>query len=315
MLDSANQNSESIKTTLTDATASVGTTLSETMNTVWTSSTGLNSIVTNYGNGFNNALTTTNAALASIEAMIKSMVQEAQKKAAEDAEKQAAAAKAAQAQTPTVNSNSNNSNQNNSNSTSGSNANGSFFIPLKDSYPKNRLNVDKSIVDRLKYKDFDSSFSARSSYYAAMGNGDKYTGSASQNIKMLNWMKQNGFSTGGEITDLIGHTKDDGWALVGKKETIIDQQATQNLKDAIQMLNPLQNFINSMNPIVPTGATTMSQNFENHIDVQMNFPNAKNYEEIKNALLVDNNFEKTMTQAILGGAMGQNSLKKRSMIK
>lgn len=59
----------------------------------------------------------------------------------------------------------------------------------------------------------------------------------------------------------------------------------------------------------------MSQNFENHIDVQMNFPNAKNYEEIKNALLVDNNFEKTMTQAILGGAMGQNSLKKRSMIK
>lgn len=168
---------------------------------------------------------------------------------------------------------------------------------------------------RLKWKDFDSSFSARAEYYKQMGNGDKYTGSASQNIKMLNWMKQNGFSTGGEITDLIGHTKDDGWALVGKKETIIDQQATQNLKDAIQMLNPLQNFINSMNPIVPTGATTMSQNFENHIDVQMNFPNAKNYEEIKNALLVDNNFEKTMTQAILGGAMGQNSLKKRSMIR
>lgn len=169
---------------------------------------------------------------------------------------------------------------------------------------------------RLKWKDFDSSFSARSSYYAAMGNGGRYTGSASQNIKMLNWMKQNGFSTGGEITDLIGHTKDDGWALVGKKETIIDQQATQNLKDAIQMLNPLQNFINSMTTAnIPNVSSTMSQNFENHIDVQMNFPNAKNYEEIKNALLVDNNFEKTMTQAILGGAMGQNSLKKRSMIR
>lgn len=144
MLDSANQNSESIKTTLTDATASVGTTLSETMNTVWTSSTGLNSIVTNYGNGFNNALTTTNAALASIEAMIKSMVQEAQKKAAEDAAKQAAAAKAAQAQTPKVNSTSNN-NQNRSNKTNKSN--GNFFIHKVDSYPKGRLNKENSIVD------------------------------------------------------------------------------------------------------------------------------------------------------------------------
>lgn len=144
MLDSANQNSESIKTTLTDATASVGTTLSETMNTVWTSSTGLNSIVTNYGNGFNNALTTTNKALASIEAMIKSMVQEAQKKAAEDAAKQAAAAKAAQAQIPKVNSTSNN-NQNRSNKTNKSN--GNFFIHKVDSYPKGRLNKENSIVD------------------------------------------------------------------------------------------------------------------------------------------------------------------------
>lgn len=146
MLSSANENSESIKTTLTDATASVGTTLSETMNTVWTSGTGLNGIVTNYGTGFNNALTTTNAALASIETMIKSMVQEAQKKADEDAAKQAAAAKAVQTQTPTVNSNSNNnSNQNKSNNKNKSN--GNFFIHKVDSYPKNRLNVNSSIVD------------------------------------------------------------------------------------------------------------------------------------------------------------------------
>lgn len=167
---------------------------------------------------------------------------------------------------------------------------------------------------RLKYNDFDSSFSARSSYYAAMGNGDKYTGSASQNIKMLNWMKQNGFNRGGEITDLIGRTKDTGFALVGRKETIINEEGTKNLKEAIQMLNPLQNFISSVTTDIPTTGN-IAQNFENHIDVQMNFPNAKNYEEIKNALLVDNNFEKTMTQAILGGAMGKNSLKKRSMIK
>lgn len=316
MLSSANENSESIKTTLTEATASVGTTLSDTMANIWNSNSGLNGIVTGYSNTFSTALTTTNAALASIETMIKSMVQEAQRKAAEDAAMQQQMAQATQAQQPTVPQTTQNQTTTAPQQVQNTGLDTGFFIYKQNSYPVSKLNVNSSIIDRLRWKNFDESFSARSSYYAAMNNGDEYTGSASQNVKMLNWMKQNGFSTGGEITDLIGHTKDDGWALVGKKETIIDQQATQNLKDAIQMLNPLQNFINSMTTAtVPNVPSTMSQNFENHIDVQMNFPNAKNYEEIKNALLVDNNFEKTMTQAILGGAMGQNSLKKRSMIK
>ena len=316
MLSSANENSETIKKTLTDAAASVGTTLSDTMANIWNSNSGLNGIVTGYSNTFGTTLTTTNAALASIETMIKSMVQEAQRKAAEDAAMQQQMAQATQAQQPTVPQTTQNQTTTAPQQVQNTGLDTGFFIYKQNSYPVSKLNVNSSIIDRLRWKNFDESFSARSSYYAAMGNGDKYTGSASQNVKMLNWMKQNGFSTGGEITDLIGHTKDDGWALVGKKETIIDQQATQNLKDAIQMLNPLQNFINSMTTAtVPNVPSTMSQNFENHIDVQMNFPNAKNYEEIKNALLVDNNFEKTMTQAILGGAMGQNSLKKRSMIK
>lgn len=316
MLSSANENSESIKTTLTEATASVGTTLSDTMANIWNSNSGLNGIVTGYSNTFSTALTTTNAALASIETMIKFMVQEAQRKAAEDAAMQQQMAQATQAQQPTVPQATQNQTTTAPQQVQNTGLDTGFFIYKQNSYPVSKLNVNSSIIDRLRWKNFDESFSARSSYYAAMNNGDEYTGSASQNVKMLNWMKQNGFSTGGEITDLIGHTKDDGWALVGKKETIIDQQATQNLKDAIQMLNPLQNFINSMTTAtVPNVPSTMSQNFENHIDVQMNFPNAKNYEEIKNALLVDNNFEKTMTQAILGGAMGQNSLKKRSMIK
>lgn len=316
MLSSANENSESIKTTLTEATASVGTTLSDTMANIWNSNSGLNGIVTGYSNTFSTALTTTNAALASIETMIKSMVQEAQRKAAEDAAMQQQMAQATQAQQPTVPQTTQNQTTTAPQQVQNTGLDTGFFIYKQNSYPVSKLNVNSSIIDRLRWKNFDESFSARSSYYAAMNNGDEYTGSASQNVKMLNWMKQNGFSTGGEITDLIGHTKDDGWALVGKKETIIDQQATQNLKDAIQMLNPLQNFINSMTTAtIPNVPSTMSQNFENHIDVQMNFPNAKNYEEIKNALLVDNNFEKTMTQAILGGAMGQNSLKKRSMIK
>ena len=54
-------------------------------------------------------------------------------------------------------------------------------MPKKDYYPKNKLNVDVSIVDRLKYHDFDSSFSQCAMYFAKMGFGGRYTGSAEQN--------------------------------------------------------------------------------------------------------------------------------------
>lgn len=49
---------------------------------------------------------------------------------------------------------------------------------------------ERSIVDRLKWHNFDSSMAARRSYYQAMGLGSasSYTGGYSQNMAMLNWI-------------------------------------------------------------------------------------------------------------------------------
>ena len=71
-----------------------------------------------------------------------------------------------------------------------------FFISKKSGANKKSLSVNTSLVDRLKYNDFDSSFSARSSYYSAMGFSGKYTGSAAQNTQMLAWLKSNGYRRG-----------------------------------------------------------------------------------------------------------------------
>lgn len=316
MIDTANANADGIKTTLTEATNAVGVTLSDQMNTVWTSGTGLSSIVTNYGNSFDSALTTTNKALASIEALVKSMVTAAQQKAASEAAAQAK--KAAQATGSTATSSStpkSSSNSSTSKSSSSSSSNKNFFVYKKNTYPKSKLAINSSIVDRLKYHDYDSSFSQRANYYRSMGGTGTYTGSASQNKFMINWMKNNGLYKGGEITDLIGRTKDTGFALVGTGETVITKQATQNLKDAIKALDPLQNIAHYASVDIPRTSGNLAQNIENQIEVQMNFPNAKNYEQIKSSLMADNDFEKVMQQAIVGNALGQNSLKKYSMIK
>lgn len=49
---------------------------------------------------------------------------------------------------------------------------------------------------RLKSHDYDSSFSARAKYYAAMGGSGTYVGSASQNRWMISQMKQHGYKVG-----------------------------------------------------------------------------------------------------------------------
>lgn len=79
---------------------------------------------------------------------------------------------------------------------SGGNGGSGFFIYSRDSYPKQKLNKDTSIIDRLRYLDYDYSFSARSQYYSKMGFSGTYTGAAAQNAKMLDWMKLNGYKNG-----------------------------------------------------------------------------------------------------------------------
>ena len=66
-----------------------------------------------------------------------------------------------------------------------------FFWDKASAYDKQKLDTNTSIVDRLKYYDFDSSFSARKHYYEQMGFKDNYIGSHTQNVDMLDWMKKN----------------------------------------------------------------------------------------------------------------------------
>lgn len=80
------------------------------------------------------------------------------------------------------------------------------FTQNKSSYNKNKLNKNTSVVDFLKYYDIDSSDSARADYYKQMGLEDIYgkfnPNDSTQNIAMLNWLKENedkikGYASGG----------------------------------------------------------------------------------------------------------------------
>lgn len=81
-------------------------------------------------------------------------------------------------------------------SDSSSGGDGVDWIYSPDYFPKDQLNVNTSIVDRLKSLDYDSSFGARAMYFEQMGLGNDYTGSYDDNVAMLDWMKSHGYRKG-----------------------------------------------------------------------------------------------------------------------
>ena len=115
---------------------------------------------------------------------------------------------------PTSNTTSSSTSSSSNTSKTGKSLLDSILISKKDYYPKGSLNIDTSVVDRLKYNDKDSSFSARSMYWSKIFGGT-YTGSPSQNTKLLNYLKSNGYKSGtSNATKGYHWTQEDGEEII-----------------------------------------------------------------------------------------------------
>lgn len=192
MIDATNNNSATINQTIQDYTTGqngVGYQISNGMKDIWnTTGSGIGKVVSDYSTNFVNTLTTTNNYIKSINDYMYKLVQKAEREAQQNTV-------AAGAGTPGSSSSGNSSmpasssSSNSGSSNNGGGNSGNFFVYKYDSYPKGKLSINTSIVDRLKYHNYDSSFGRRRSYYAAMGFGGNYTGSASQNVSMIQWMR------------------------------------------------------------------------------------------------------------------------------
>lgn len=284
IIDSAKTNSESIMETLKTVTDEVGMTLSDKMEAIWSASGSVGSAIT----------------------MMKDYIIGMQ----EDAEEKTDEIQASTA--PSTNSTPNSStpssapttNTTASSSTTSSSW-GSFFIRKADSYPKGKLNINTSIVDRLKYNDIDSSFSARSQYYSAMGGSGVYTGSSSQNQWMLAQMKNHsGFARGGIIGSMIRSAGEDGIALVRRGEGIIPTSMMPEWKALTQNLPQLNKAINL------TAGNTPSNISIDIGDIQMYGVNdpSEFAQQLKNTMLNNHSIRKIMKDTTLGEALGKNAM-------
>ena len=371
MISSINTNASTINATLTSKADEVGYTLSDTMKTTWDTNTGnITTVLTTYGQGIQNSIstaaTTLNTSLTTISEYIQSMVSKSNKNASSNVQSAttSSAAYSSQAQStiydastainisiPSYNSSSSSSSSNNSNSKKStskkksssnskksnsnnksdksdkSNDNNDIFDYKKDYYPKSNLNTETSVVDRLKFNDFDSSFSARSDYYNELGFSGTYTGSAKQNSQILDYLKSNGYKQGRYrlSKDELAWTQEgrkmeaiirpsDGAILtpLAQNDSILNASATSNI---FNFANDPSKFIRDNLNVISSISNTPSQNvagntYDNDFSIQIELPNVTNYEQFKYAMQHDKSFEKMVRAMTVDKMFGGSSLKK-----
>lgn len=342
IIDQSNENASNISQTITDTAENYGYKLSESMSNIWSTNAsnitnGINSVLGDFSNKFvegNNAINKVCGDInAAVQGLLKNSNDEAQRVADEIARQQAEQ----NANTDGGYSDGGGSSgggddwsDNWDNSDSGSSDDGGSdgvnWIYSPDDFPKDELDISSSIVDRIKWHDYDSSFSARAGYYEQMGNDDPYYGTSEQNIQMLEYMKSHGLKKGSKSANGgLTLTDEDG---LGSEVIFSKKYGTLRKLDAGDMVfnadqveklwnlskgmpNMFVDNLGAKLPDIPNISNSLANKVDvSYGDVSLSFPNVHNYEDFMKQAQQDPKFEKMVQNMTLGQTLGRNSLSK-----
>lgn len=342
IIDQSNENASNISQTITDTAENYGYKLSESMSNIWSTNAsnitnGINSVLGDFSNKFvegNNAINKVCGDInAAVQGLLANSNAEAQRVADEIARQQAeqnANTDGGYSDGGGSSDSGDDWSDNWDNSDSGSSNNGGSdgvnWIYSPDDFPKDELDISSSIVDRIKWHDYDSSFSARAGYYEQMGNDDPYYGTSEQNIQMLEYMKSHGLKKGSKSAHGgLTLTDEDG---LGSEVIFSKKYGTLRKLDAGDMVfnadqvEKLWNlskgmpnmFVDNLGANLPD-ISNISNNLANKVDVSygdvtLSFPNVHNYEDIMKQMQKDPKAEKMIQEMTLGQTLGRNSLSK-----
>ena len=344
IIDQSNENASNISQTITSTAENYGYKLSESMSSIWSLNAnnitnGINSVLGDFSNKFvegNNAINSVcNSINSAVQGLLANSNAEAQRVADEIARQQAeqnANTDGGYSDGGGSSDSGDDWSDNWDNSDSGSSNNGGSdgvnWIYSPDDFPKDELDISSSIVDRIKWHDYDSSFSARAGYYEQMGNDDPYYGTSEQNIQMLEYMKSHGLKKGSKSAHGgLTLTDEDGLGsevIFSKKYGTLRKLDTGDMvfnKDQVEKLWNLSKGITTPNmymdnlgaklPDIPNISNNLANKVDvSYGDVSLSFPNVHNYEDFMKQAQQDPKFEKMVQNMTLGQTLGRNSLSK-----
>lgn len=338
IIEQSNANASNIADTITTTANDYGIKLSESMSSIWSTNTNnITKVLGDFGTSFvdsNNKIKDVCGDInAAVQGLLKNSNDEAQRVADEIARQQAEQ----NANTDGGYSDGGGSSgggddwsDNWDNSDSGSSDDGGSdgvnWIYEEDSYPKDLLDIENSIVDRLKYNSIASSFGARAGYYEQITGDSDYYGTAEQNIRLLNYLKNNGYRKGTKSAKPGIHlTDEDGLGsevIFSKKYGTLRKLDAGDMvfnKDQVEKLWNLSKgmpnmFVDNLGANLPD-ISNISNNLANKVDVSygdvsLSFPNVHNYEDFMKQAQQDPKFEKMVQNMTLGQTLGRNSLSK-----
>lgn len=191
------------------------------------------------------------------------------------------------------------------------------FIPKDDSVPKGSLDIKDSIVDMLKWHDYDSSFNARKKYYREMGYTDAYYGTDAQNRRMLSWMEANGYADGLYRAG-TGEPKAIERAAIPNLLSLQAGTARASYTGTATASVPARIHDTADSPMWGPGTALPSANTvnslgnmtENSIDVQFVFPNVVDYSSLMREAQKDPRFEKMVQDMTINRLAGAGVMDK-----
>ena len=344
--------SSTIKATLNEVAKENGTTISTSLNTVFSTTSPFTTTLTNSINGVKNAVTGTTTAINNLLNKVASVTGTSVNGTNAGTRSTGTTNTTQNSSYSSNNSNSSNNNTNNSTNSSNSGLIAGIFISKSDNYPKSKLDKEHSIVDRLKYFNFDSSFSARGQYFSKLGGSGTYRGSSSQNTWLINQMKLKGYKKGTSHVPKKDNylIQEDGQELIYDKSEgsfVIPQSSEPTIvplnvgdmvfpNESVKRLYELassgnfggfaNNLTPSINPIADNmkkmadslqATNNISTSNEIHMDgdININLPGVTNYEQFRKELIGDNKFEKAIFTMIGNGMMGKSTIEKRKYVR
>ncbi len=340
IIEQSNANASNIADTITSTANDYGIKLSESMSSIWSTNAnnitnGINSVLGDFSNKFvegNNAINKVCGDInAAVQGLLKNSNDEAQRVADEIARQQAeqnANTNGGYSDGGGSSDSGDDWSDNWDNSDSGSSDDGGSdgvdWIYEEDSYPKDLLDIENSIVDRLKYNSIASSFGARAGYYEQITGDSDYYGTADQNILLLDYLKSHGLKKGSKsahggltLTDEQGLGSE---IIFSKKYGTLRKLDAGDMvfnKDQVEKLWNLSKgmpnmFVDNLGANLPD-IPNISNNLANKVDVEfgdvtLSLPNVKNYEDFMKQMVSDKRFLKAVQEGTLGQVLGRNSL-------
>ena len=307
MIDSTNANSETINDTINSAAGDVGYNVTDGMASIWDNTeSGIGKVVTEFSDNFTATLTTTNNYIKSIYDLINKNVEKSDKEITANTKPSTTVSSGSSSSGSSSGSSSSGSSTISSSSSSSSKNKGWFFVHKKDSYPKNQLSIDTSIVDRLKWNDFDTSWSNMAAYYEGMGLGKRsaYKGTAQQNVAMLSWMRKNGFRRSGQLSSMMNTAQEDGLFLGRKDDYILSERDWKIASDMVTKLIDFGKMMPIVRPIQPIEKSSIGD-----VNLTLNLPNVTNSDEFVD-FLKSKKAQNVIQSYTTDLAIGKNSLSK-----